>query len=141
MEAVGVMAEAPGPLPSRRPEYAPELPDEPKTDPGSMVDADYVKRKLEQQGHKLTLRSMAAAIAAVATTVVAGLIFIDNRVAAQTDAGVRVLDAQQKGIDARVTTMEKRLDRVDDKLDLLLDAARVPKWKRPVPLTADGGVP
>ena len=71
--------------------------------------------------------------------IVAAITFVDNRVAAQVDAGVRVQAAELKAIDARVTTMEKRLDRVDDKLDLLLDAARVPQWKRPPPL--DGGVP
>jgi hypothetical protein len=45
--------------------------------------------------------------------------------------------AEQKAVDARVATMEKRMDRVDEKLDLLLDAALVPAWKRPAPL--DGG--
>ena len=121
------------PRPSPRPNIRPDLgDDEPQTDP--RLQAAFARHE-----QKLTLRSVGFAIAAVAGTVVAGILFVDNRVAAQTDAGVAVIKAEQKGLDARVTTMEKRLDRVDDKLDLLLDAARVPQWKRPAPL--DGGRP
>jgi hypothetical protein len=122
------------PRPSPRPSY--ERPDvrddEPRTDPS-------LHAALRRHDNKLTLRSFVIAAGALATGVASVLMFLDNRVAAATDAGVAVLKAEQKGLDARTTTLEKRLDRVDDKLDLLLDAARVPQWKRPPPL--DGGSP
>lgn len=126
------MAEIPRPSPARRPDIRPDIDDEPKTDPG--LQAAFMRHD-----NKLTMRSIVIAAGTLATGLAAVLVFLDNRVAAQTDAGVAVMRAEQKAIDARVTTMEKRLDRVDDKLDLLLDAARVPQWKRPPPL--DGGTP
>jgi hypothetical protein len=106
--------------------------DEAKTDPR-------MHAALARHDNKLTLRSVAIAAGTLATGIAMFFVFIDARIAHATDAGVRVQAAELKAVDARVTTMEKRLDRVDDKLDLLLDAARVPTWKRPPPL--DGGSP
>ncbi len=122
------------PRPSPRPSYdRPDIDgDDQKTDPN-------LHAALRRHDNKLTLRSFVIAAGALATGVASVLMFRDDRVAAATDAGVAVLKAEQKGLDARTTTLEKRLDRVDDKLDLLLDAARVPAWKRPPPL--DGGSP
>lgn len=124
------MADVPRPAQGPRPPSPPL--EEPQTDPS-------LSAALARHDNKLTVRSVLIAAGAVASGVVLALNFVDNRVAAQTDAGVAVIKAEQKAVDARVTTMEKRLDRVDDKLDLLLDAARVPQWKRPAPL--DGGSP
>jgi hypothetical protein len=108
---------------------APPL-EEPLTDPS-------LHAALARHDNKLTWRSIFIAVGAVASGVVLGIIFIDNRVQAQTDAGVRVVQAEQKAIEARVQTLEKRFDRFDQKMDLMLDAQRVPDWKRPPPL--DGG--
>ncbi len=64
------------------------------------------------------------------------------------DSGVAEVKAQQAAIEARLTTLEKKADRSDakqdrqdQKIDLLLDAARVPFSRRPppVPPLADGG--
>jgi hypothetical protein len=118
----------PPPAPSRQ-VPAPPL-EEPLTDPS-------LHAALSRHDNKNTWRSIIIAGGALVTGVATFFVFIDARIAHATDAGVAVLKAEQKGIDARVTTMEKRVDRIDDKLDLLLDAARVPQWKRPPPL--DGG--
>lgn len=122
------MAEVPPPAASPRPPLNPL--DEMKTDPS-------LHAALQRHDNKLTVRSVFIAVGAVATGVIAGLMFIDARVAAAADAGVRVVTAEQKGLDARVTTLEKRFDRFDTKLDLALDAMRVPQWKRPP--SEDGG--
>lgn len=123
------MAKTDPPRPSPRPMFPPELPNEPKTDP-------HLRAALDRHDNKLTVRSVLIAGGALVAGITTAIIFVDNRVAAQTDAGVRVLAAEQRAIDTRLTTTEKRLDRFDDKLDLLLDAARVPAWKRP---PSDGG--
>jgi hypothetical protein len=128
------------------------------TNPGfPLFQYDYLKRKLsELDGHfeqnlkrhdnKLTVRSIMVAVGAVTAGVIAAVLFVDNRVAAQTDAGIKGVVEQVKGQDARLTTLEKRFDRFDEKLDraseqneIMLDRLGVPKWKRPPPL--DGGTP
>lgn len=124
------MAEIPRPSPSRRPP-APPL-DEPQTDPG-------LHAALQRHDNKLTMRSVLVAIGAVAMGTVTAVMFVDNRVQAQVDAGTRVQAAEQKALDTRLQTLEKRFDRFDAKMDLLLDAQRVPAWKRPPP--SDGGSP
>lgn len=126
--------------------------DEPKTDPGREVDVRYLKLKLAAEreileeslakhDNKLTLRSIVVAVAAVGAAVVTGILFVDNRVQAQVDAGVRVQAAEVRGIDTRVTTLEKRFDRFEERTDkqmnAVLDALRVPETKRPPKL--DGG--
>lgn len=95
-----------------------------------------VQPMLDAHDNKLTIRSVLIAVGSVAIGTVTALIFIDNRVAAETDAGMRVQAAELKGVDARVTTLEKRFDRFDQKMDALLDAAHVPASKRP---PRDGG--
>ena len=120
----------PLPRPSPQPPLNPL--DEMKTDPA-------LHAALQRHDNKLTWRSVFIAVCAVAMSVTTAILFIDNRVAAQTDAGVRVISAEQKAIDARVTTLEKRFDRFDAKLDLALDAMRVPQSVRPPPI--DGGLP
>ncbi len=122
-----------GPIPSPRP---PENPPD-RTQSGEFRAV--VEPMLKEHDNKLTVRSVVVAIAAVAMGTFTAVTFVHNRVAAQGDAGVRVQAAEAKADEARVPTMEQRLDRVDDKLDLLLDAARVPAWKRPPP--RDGGEP
>lgn len=127
------MAKTDPPRASPHPLFPPELPNESKTDPSIRVVKKAMRKELNWQGAKLTV---ATAVVAVGTAFGAYRAVLAEA-AAQTDAGVRVMAAEQRALDARVTTMEKRLDRVDDKLDLLLDAARVPMWKRPAPM--DGG--
>lgn len=103
------------------------------------MSIELLRRKLaELPAPHSRLSTLLTAIGVVLVAVVASIVFVDNRVAAQTDAGVAVIKAENKAMDARVTTLEKRFDRFDQKMDLLLDAQRVPEWKRPPPL--DGGV-
>ena len=132
------------------------------TNPGIQVDVGYLKQKLEQvrhaaraevheefkaKGRRDWLRDIVIAIGAVAAAVVAAIIFVDNRVAAQTDAGVRVEHETLKAQDARLTTLEKRFDRYDAKQDrqtelieAVADQLRVPESRRPAPVPPlDGG--
>lgn len=69
------------PLPSPRPPRPSD--DEPKTDP-------HLHAAFRRHDNKLTLRSFIIAVASVATGVASVLLLVDNRVAAQTDAGVKV---------------------------------------------------
>lgn len=92
-------------------------------------------------------KALAAAVVVVAGGVVAVLIFVDNRVQAQTDAGVKVHEArignleQQRAADrgennARFERLEAGQARTDAKLDAILDRLRVPN---PAPTPKDGG--
>lgn len=149
MNDIGDIPPKPSPSPHPRTERSrdPRL-DEPKTDPYLRVKLDEMAHATEEQlrkhDNKLTLRSLMVAVGAVATGVVAVIVFIDNRVQAQTDAGNRATSAELKAQDARLTTLEKRFDRFEERNDkqmnLLLDANGVPKSKRPPPLVKDGGV-
>lgn len=89
------------------------------------------------------LRDLAVAIGAVGFAVVASIIFVDNRVAAQTDAGMKVQSARHEALETRVKTLEQRFDRFEDRTDkqmnAALDALRVPLAARPPPLPLDGG--
>lgn len=106
---------------------------EPKTDPAIRIVKKAMRKELNMQGAKLTV---ATAVVAVGTAFGAYR-FVLSEAAAQTDAGMRVQAAEQKALDVRVTTLEKRFDRFDQKMDALLDANHVPASKRPPPL--DGG--
>jgi hypothetical protein len=97
-----------------------------------------VQPMLDEHDNKLTWRSVLIAITSVAVGTITAIIFVDNRVRAETDAGMQVQSAELKAVDARVTTLEKRFDRFDAKMDALLDAAHVPASKRP---PRDGGDP
>jgi hypothetical protein len=98
---------------------------------------------LDAHDRKMTLRgwlmATITAIGAVAVTVAVTLVFLDNRVLAQTAQANAVQDAKLTAAITRVETLEKRFDRFDAKMDLMLDAQRVPEWKRPPPLILDGG--
>jgi uncharacterized coiled-coil protein SlyX len=109
---------------------------EPATDPK-------LHEALRRHDNKLTVRSVIVAVGAVAASVVAGLIFIDNRVRAETDAGVKVHEQRITTLEQNATTdrektshelkrVNKKVDRLEDKMDLLLDKANVPQSKRPV---------
>ncbi len=153
------------PEPSPSPSYDRRRDHNEQTNPGYQVDAAYMKRKLaaeramveqalDKHDNKLTLRSVVIAIGALAVGVAAALIFIDNRVAAQTDAGVKVHEQ-------RITTLEQqrkedrvehgnRMERIEQnqnadhgliigvsqKLDVLLSAQGV---RNPAPTPKDGG--
>lgn len=85
--------------------------DEPTTDPAIQVDVGYFKRKMEemlrQHDNKLTWRSVFVAIGAVAAAVIAGILFIDTRVAAQTDAGVKVHETRIVALEQQVPQIRK----------------------------------
>lgn len=102
-----------------------DLPEEPRTNP-----------RIKRERKRTDLKLIGVAVVSISTAFGAYRVVL-SEAAAQTDAGVRVLSAELRGHESRLTTSEKRVDRMDDKLDLLLDAARVPQWKRPPPL--DGG--
>lgn len=124
-----------GPEPSPRP---PENPPE-RTQTGEFRAV--VEPMLDAHDRKMTLRGwITALVTAVSMTglgVVTAIIFVDNRVAAQTAKSAEVVTEKHDALRARVETLEKRFDRFDAKMDLMLDAQRVPQSIRPPPL--DGG--
>lgn len=124
---------------------SPPLPLEAKTNPGGLATNAYVKQKLKAKGRVDNIKTGGVGLGVL----LAAVTFLDKRVAAQTDSGMKGVVEVQKGQDARVTTLEKRSDRTDalldvqnQKIDLLLNAARVPLRLRPdpvPPLEPDGG--
>lgn len=93
---------------------------------------------VQWNGHgKLSLKSILAGVALVAASTVSTILLIDNRVRAETEQTAKVMEATHKALDARVTTLEKRFDRFDQKLDAVMDTLDVPASKRPPPM--DGG--
>lgn len=153
----------PHPRASPRPngERAEDLGEEPTTNPGNPVDVGYLKAKLAEyeqtlddalrhHDNRLTFRSIIVAIAAVAMAVIAALLFIDNRVEAQTTKGVAVedsritnLEGQRKSDreenDSRFKRLEEGQLRTDKKLDALLDRLAIPNPAPAPPPTKDGG--
>src|SRR5258706_4434489 len=105
----------------------PFMGDEPKTDPAIRVVKQAMRQELNWQGAKLTIVTAVFAIG----TVFGAYRFMLSEAAAQTDAGMKVQAAETQALNARVTTLEKRFDRFDAKMDALLDAAHVPASKRP----------
>lgn len=104
-----------------------------------------LRHDLNWQGAKLTIAMVVVAV----STAFAAYRFILGEALAQTDAGMRVVGEVSKALDARITTLEKRFDRYDAKVDrqteqleLALDALHVPQRVRPEPLPplADAGV-
>lgn len=126
------------PLPAAGPALPQNPPDRTQTGEFRAV----VEPMLQEHDNKLTLRSVMVAVAAVAVGTVTALVFIDNRVSAQTDAGIKVHEQRIVTLEQNATSdrekqahdnkrINKKVDRLEDKLDLLLDNARVPKSKRP----------
>lgn len=109
---------------------------------------------LKKQDTSLNLRGVVVGIASVAASVIAVIIFLDNRVAAQTDAGIKVHEQRIATLEQQRTADRKeandRLERFElnqnadhavglgnsQKLDALLAAQRVPN---PAPTPKDGG--
>lgn len=75
---------------------------------------------------KVNLKTLVISVSLVATSTVATLIFLDTRVASETRKGMRVAEAEHKALDSRVTTLEKRFDRFDQKMDAVMDKLGVP---------------
>jgi hypothetical protein len=107
-------------------------PDELKTDPGLRRVERRVKRSA-------TLQSLVTAAGAVGAAVIGAIIFFDNRVQAQVDAGLSLQAQKHEVLQHQVNRLETNQDRLEQKVDLLLDAARVPMWKRPLDPAPDGG--
>lgn len=141
-------------MPDIIPSPQPPQPPDGHTPAYGLATNQYVKDKVDPLLARL--RALAAAIGIVASAVVAVIIFIDNRVQAQTDAGVKVheerittLEQQRKDDKAEVNI---RFDRVElnqnadhsliigvsQKMDALLRAQGVPN---PAPTPKDGGGP
>jgi hypothetical protein len=123
-------------MPELRPTPRPPSPplDEPGTDPALRAVKADMRSELNWQGAKLTIAMSVVAVA----TAFGAYRFVLNEAAAQTDAGMRVQAGEQKALEARITTLEKRFDRFDAKMDAALDALRVPQSARPPPMP-DGG--
>lgn len=130
------MADRPRPSP-RPPE--PDL-EEPQTDPS-------LQAAFQRHDSKLTVRSIVIAAGSLATGLAAVLIFLDNRVAAQTDAGIRVHEARITAAEQtassdraqnniRFQRIEDGQLRTDKKLDALLDRLNV---ANPAPTPKDAG--
>lgn len=139
------------------PRASPRHPGDGPTKPG-VASTDYVKRKisesaadvevlLQEHDNKLTIRSVLVAVGSVVAGVVSMVLFVDNRVAAQTDAGVKVhesristLEQQRTGDrsenNIRFERIELSQQRTEKKLDALLDRLDV---RNPAPTPKDGG--
>jgi|SRR5262245_27560085 len=146
-----------------------ELDDEPKTDPKMYVQAEYVwgyadkvREKIEADAsrHERKLRhggwlmTVVGTVAATGITIAVFVIFIDNRVRAETDAGVQVhemrlstLEQQRRGDREEVNSRLQRLEANQNadhelqlgtsrKLDAMLDRFDV---RNPAPTPKDGG--
>ena len=111
-------------------------------EPGAEKTNPDLHAALQRHDWKLTVRSIIIAGSALIGGIVSVLVFVDNRVAAQTDAGVkvheqRIVTLEQNAKDDRekqahdMRRINKKVDRLEDKLDLLLDKANVPQSKRP----------
>lgn len=133
------------------------------TNPGYQVDVEYVRRKVGLVADKIQsemhqelaqktridwVRNIVVAIGAVASTVVAGILLIDSRVQAQTDAGYKVEAAERIALEKRVSTNEQetkqlraeqyqyRKDTHDDFKELqnvVLTGQRSQRLQQPVP--------
>lgn len=102
--------------------------DEPKTDPGLFVQSGYVKEKL----HGLAVRMSAGVVVAAVGVVFAVFFALEARAEKLIEQRVAPIEREQSGL-------EKHVDKLDQKVDLVLDALRVPLWVRPAPF--DGGSP
>jgi hypothetical protein len=136
--------------------------DEPRTDPGRAVDVEYLKAKLEEvaslHDRKIRnsgwLRTVVATIGGTGIAIAMFVLFVDNRVRAQTDAGVlvheqRIVTLEEQRKSDRVE-MNGRLERIEtnanadhalalgvsQKVDRLLEKFNVPN---PAPTPTDGG--
>lgn len=123
-----------------KPPDTPDFEAEPKTDP-RLIPA--LRRHDQRAARKTNLKFLAWAVGVVAS----GLVFIDNRVRAQTDAGVAVHEArigtleQQRTLDrteanGRFERIEAQGSRTEAKIDALLQRFSVPN---PAPAPRDGG--
>lgn len=144
------MAERPPrPSPSPRPQTErPELGEleEPQTDPRLLAHDpqalhQYLKQKRDEEHAAFMgkIKALAAAIAVVAAAVIGAILFLDNRVEAQTKRHLEVQTERHDVLKGRVDRVEQQASNFDKKLDLALDALRVPQSVRPQPL--DGGRP
>ncbi len=108
------------PVPKPRASPTPLDAPEGDTNPGYPVDVEYVRRKVnlareavheefKEKGRKDWFRNFVVAVGAVAATVVAVLVFVDNRVQAQTDAGMKVEAAERVALEKRVSTTEQQV--------------------------------
>ncbi len=102
-----------------------------------------MKSEMNWQGAKMTV---AMVVVAVSTAFGAYRVILGEALA-QTDAGIKVEAAQREALQTRVRTTEKSVERLEDKvdrqsqkMDLVLDALRVPERLRPEPMPMrDGG--
>jgi hypothetical protein len=126
--------------PSPVPDIRPELDDEPKTDPRMLAAIEK-----HAPAHSKA-RDIAVAIAAVGTSVIVALIFVDNRVAAQTDAGVKVMQSRVTALEQQVPQLRQEVfqGRLDTQAlyKAVMDGKRQERLEQPPAppaLAKDGG--
>lgn len=143
--------------PSPQPEYGErDQTEEPTTNPGAPVDVAYLKKKmgeyeqtldgeLKKHDNRLTFRSVIVAICAVAVSVIMAIIFIDNRVQAQTDAGVKVHEERITTLEHQQTQLQGDVHEVQTDIRSLYKAVMTgrpqERLEKPAPEHKDGGVP
>lgn len=124
--------------------------DEPKTDPSMKIDAGYLSRKLEEVAklHDRKIRNggwlmtVVGTIAACGVTVALFVLFVDNRVKAETDAGVAVHESRITALEQQVPQLRQELHEArQDTHDLykaVMEGKRSERLERPLP-PLDGG--
>lgn len=125
---------------SPRPDIAPELEGEEPTNP--RIIAAITKHA----PHPSKLRDLVVAVASVAGAVVVVLIFFDNRVAAQTDAGIKAQESRIKALEQQVPQLREEVyqGRLDTQAlyKAVMDGKRQDRLERPLPPPpTDGGTP
>jgi hypothetical protein len=140
------------PVASPRPDVPPELDDEPTTNPGAPVDVGYLKAKLEEVAtrHDAKIRNSGWLRTAVATVTGTGvaiavfLVFVDNRVRAETDAGVAAHESRIKALEQQVPQLRDEVyqGRLDTQAlyKAVMDGKRQQRLEQPpAPPAKDGG--
>ncbi len=129
--------------------------EEPKTDPGMTVDAGYLGRKLEEAlsmhdkrvqtniKNSGWIRTVVATVAGTGIAIAMFLIFVDNRVAAQTDAGVKVHESRIQALEQQVPQLREEVyqGRLDTQAlyKAVMDGKRSERLEKPLPSPTDGG--
>jgi len=122
------------------------LGEEPTTNPGATVNVSYLRAKLHEEfkakGRRDWFRDILIAVGAVGASVVAGILFVDNRVQAQTDAGVRVHESrivalEQQQAQVRTDVHEVQLD-IRELYKVVQTGRRSSRLEQPVPMQDSG---
>lgn len=102
-----------------------------------------VEPLLKEHDNKLTFRSVLVAVGSVIVATVTALVFIDNRVQAGTDAGVKVHESRIIALEQQVPQLRQEVFDARSELRELykavVDKKRSAVLEQPVPQARDGG--